>query len=759
MSIKLNKNIKKADYIFIISGSPEKSKLFNKAVFKVFQEKIGDYNTFKEEVLANKPVKGIREVLEAHDSWESLIEDASVNGKKGKIGTGRKKFLNELVDASKKPNSSLYKVLESKDALVNVDDLRDGFYADNNFQQNDVMLVLKPDKLGGKSEHSTYENDLMGEVVGVPNKKINAYDILPDKSRGENLKPSEQSQKVAPYGSGIKPVSASQNISRGLREAAKLIRQGKTGGLAVNPIDPFLEVIAKALEAGASLTDAIAKGIEAFKNSDFYKNLTAQEKGKAVNDLKKAMDEQIAPSIANLINTEMLKGKGLYTATENVKKQMIKDGTVDEATFNRIVGKAEKLVKADAEMMLNVAKEDAKEAIKAGKSIDEATAIVNDAINNQIGFYSKLDKSIKKDMVAKAQAQIMADVAGEIAGAAKSYVDTQGILKSEAIKQAMDEAKAAGIDPKVIDGLKANIESEYDNIKSRDRSDSNKKEPVVTTTDKEIMKDKLKAMDSALKDAVAKAKQDTKDEKAARQSTRNWVKEYLKTAGISSKISPAQMRAITSRATGLVSDMTASKMKALTEYVEKVVANQEYAQMINDLEKDKKGASKKRHNQFTEDVRKYLSIPLVNSDGTPLMTDQELKDYADSIARLNQGVPDHSAMDMNLANRVLNDYNEIPSKLEKSDFDDAVNDVNSSTINDLTEYNEFVKKVNKAKRILDSLYNNGKVTEDEYNESLNELYTKENGLRVYEQSHQDQILDLKVNMLYDIIDMYNYVDK
>tara|TARA_R110000868_G_scaffold83813_5_gene236695 strand:- start:4734 stop:16211 length:11478 start_codon:yes stop_codon:yes gene_type:complete len=586
------------------------------------------------------------------------------------------------------------------------------------------------------------------------------------------IRPSERAKTTNEVGGGAGPGGdvpgvggrnngerTSTKLAKGLRKGAEIARKGKRGGLAMNPIDPFLEVVAKALEAGASLTDAIAKGIEAFKNSDFYKNLTAPEKNKALNDLKRSMDEQIAPSIANLINEEMLKGKGLYTATENVKKQMIKDGTVDEATFNRIVGKAEKLVKADAEMMLNVAKEDAKEAIKAGKSIDEAAAILNDAVNNQIGLYSNLDKSIKKDMVAKAQGQMIAEVAGEIAGAAKSYVDTQGILKSEAIKQAMDESKAAGVDPKVIDGLKANIESEYDNIKSRDRSDSNKKEPVVTTTDKEIMKDKLKAMDSALKDAVAKAKQDTKDEKAARQSTRNWVKEYLKTAGISSKISPTQMRAITSRATGLVSDMTASKMKALTEYVEKVVANQEYAQMINDLEKDKKGASKKRHNQFTEDVRKYLSIPLVNSDGTPLVTDQELKDYADSIARLNQGVPDHSAMDMNLANRVLNDYNEIPSKLEKSDFDDAVNDVNSSTINDLTEYNEFVKKVNKAKRILDSLYNNGKVTEDEYNESLNELYTKENGLRVYEQSHQDQILDLKVNMLYDIIDMYNYVDK
>lgn len=350
----LNKKIKKADYIFIISGSPEKSKLFNKAVFKVFQEKIGDYNTFKEEVLANKPVKKIKDVLEAHDSWESLIEDASVDGKKGKIGTGRKKFLNELVDASNKPNSRLYKILKGRDALLNVDDLRDGFYADNNFKQNDIMLVLKPEKLGDKSKHSTYENDLMGEVIGVPNKKINAYEILPENLRGKKkLNLTKQSSKTAPYGSGLKPVSASQNIARGLRDAADLIRKGKRGGLSVNPIDPFLEIVAKALEAGASLTEAIAKGLEAFKNSDFYKNLTAQEKGKAVNDFKRAMDEQIAPTIANLINEEMLKGKGVYTASQNVKKEMIKEGVIDEAAFDRIVGKAEKIVKAQAEQMID----------------------------------------------------------------------------------------------------------------------------------------------------------------------------------------------------------------------------------------------------------------------------------------------------------------------------------------------------------------------------------------------------------------------
>lgn len=756
----LNKNIKKADYIFIISGSPEKSKLFNKAVFKVFQEKIGDYNTFKKEVLANKPIKGIKEVLEAHDSWESLIEDASVNGKKGKIGTGRKKFLNELVEASKKPNSSLYKVLKGRDALVNVDDLRDGFYADNNFQQNDIMLVLKPEKLGGKSEHSTYENDLMGEVVGVPNKKINAYEILPDKLRGKKgLNLAKQSQKTAPYGSGLKPVSASQNIARGLRDAAKLIRQGKTGGLAVNPIDPFLEVVAKALEAGASLTEAIAKGIEAFKNSDFYKNLTAQEKSKAVNDLKKAMDEQIAPTIANLINEEMLKGKGVYTASQNVKKEMIKEGIIDEATFDRIVGKAEKIVKDEAEKMIVDATDKAVEDIKSGAGLDNALNALSDFINNEIGFYKSQDKTLKKDLFEKAKANVMDELSSKIAGDAKSYMDVENMSKVDAIEKALGDATSAGMEFSTVDQLRESVKNSFDKIKSKDAAEARKNEPVVTTTEKQIMKDKLKAMDSALKDAVAKAKQDKKDEKEMRQLVRNWVKEYLKTSGISAKISPTQLKAIVSRANGLVSDMTDTKMKALVDYVEKVVADQEYAQMINDLEKDKKGASKKRHNQYTEAVRRYLSLPLVNSDGTPLMNDQELKAYAESVARLNQSVPDHSRMDMVLATRVLNDYNEIPSKLEKSDFNDAYNDIKTSTIDDLSEYNEFVKKVNKAKRILDSLYNNGKVTEDEYNDSLNELYTKENGLRVYEQDHQDQIDALKEGMIDDIVDMSNYVDK
>jgi len=211
---EVNKLIGKSDYIFIISGSAQKSKLFNKKVFDLFEKRIGNYDSFKKEVLDSKPTKPMRDVLNAHNSWETLREDASVDNAKTKtIGTGRKKFLIALLDAMEKSKSKLYNIYQKRNAFVDVNDIRDGFYKDNNFNQNDIMLVLKPTKIGGKSEHSTYKNDILGEVVGVPNIKVNAFDIMTPEIKNKykkTLKITEQQQAVAPYGIGIKQIERFQ---------------------------------------------------------------------------------------------------------------------------------------------------------------------------------------------------------------------------------------------------------------------------------------------------------------------------------------------------------------------------------------------------------------------------------------------------------------------------------------------------------------------------------------------------------------------
>ena len=240
----LKNSIDSSDYIFLVSGNPQTAKLFNKAVFDLYVKKLGNYNSFKKEVLSNNPRKGISEVLNAHDSWETLREDSSTDdAKKGKIGTGRKKFLNQINDAVNKPNSTLGKMLKNKNAIIDINSIRDDFYAENGFEQNDIMLVLKAEKVGSKSEHSTYENDLIGDVVGVPDKKINAYDILSDedKSRYKDMSNSDRNKQqsvTAPYGSGVRKIKAQKittsDINKILRNNPELISELRNAILKVN---------------------------------------------------------------------------------------------------------------------------------------------------------------------------------------------------------------------------------------------------------------------------------------------------------------------------------------------------------------------------------------------------------------------------------------------------------------------------------------------------------------------------------------------
>lgn len=205
---RAEKLINDSDYIFIISGSPTKSKLFNKRVAELVINRIknvvGEENTyakFKKQVLKASKVSALNKLVGEFNSFEELIESPR-----------RKDFLNIINDQKEKKATDLKKLLDKYNAFVDYNELADDFYKENGFEQNDIMLVLKPTGVGGKSDHSTYENDILGDVVGVPDRKINAYDIMPDEIRNEysDLSRVQQSQVVAPYGAGVRKVQASR---------------------------------------------------------------------------------------------------------------------------------------------------------------------------------------------------------------------------------------------------------------------------------------------------------------------------------------------------------------------------------------------------------------------------------------------------------------------------------------------------------------------------------------------------------------------
>lgn len=200
--------IANSDYIFIMSGSPQKSKLFNKRVAEITFNRIkkavgeeGAWDKFKSEVLSVSKIGKINEILNKYNSFEDLLASPD-----------RKELLIQFDAQKEKKSTPLKGLLDKYGVLMDYNDLRDGFYRENGFDLNDVMLVLKPTGFGGKSEHSTYENDILGEVVGVPDRKVNSYDLMTDefkKKYTEGMSRTEQSQAVAPYGVGIRDIQAS----------------------------------------------------------------------------------------------------------------------------------------------------------------------------------------------------------------------------------------------------------------------------------------------------------------------------------------------------------------------------------------------------------------------------------------------------------------------------------------------------------------------------------------------------------------------
>lgn len=201
----INDNIKKSDYLFIISGSPSKSKLFNKNVADITIQRLkgvfnGDYAKFKAKMNSVSKITGLNNIINEFNSFEDLLDSPK-----------RKDFLIAIDDQKEKKGTDLKKFLDENKLFVDYESLRDGFYKDNGFDMNDIMLVLKPTKMGGVSKHSTYQNNVLGDVVGVPDKKINAYDIMTPEFRAkypELKSKTQQSQTVAPYGSGIKGVAS-----------------------------------------------------------------------------------------------------------------------------------------------------------------------------------------------------------------------------------------------------------------------------------------------------------------------------------------------------------------------------------------------------------------------------------------------------------------------------------------------------------------------------------------------------------------------
>jgi GNAT superfamily N-acetyltransferase len=415
----LEKNINNSDYIFIISGSPQQSKLFNKTVSSLVKSKIEakvDFNKFKSSILEAKPTKAIKEILEKYNSYDEVF-----------LGADRKKFI-IAINEQKLKGTAVKKLLESYDAFLETNELRDGFFKDNDFKMGDVMLVLKPTAVGGKSKHSTYENDILGEVIGVPDIIVNSYDIMPEEVRNkyrDDLDRAQQQQVVAPYGIGLKKVKQVPEIKKqkGFSKQ-EAIRKAKE------------KYVLSVKERGNTPEQGVTSALEDLRKSEWYNEADDLMREEAERELKKFFGQRMksAPSVGRLMGVKPTKVQVDEAAA--LKSQLRLEARAAREAKMDLNAKRKALVSTISAMVKDgkISTRQSKSIInKVGKVNLDNPIMVERLINyaekvfqradyqERLSEASKIRKSIRRALKSK-------EIQAEVAGMAKMFTKVDPFL-------------------------------------------------------------------------------------------------------------------------------------------------------------------------------------------------------------------------------------------------------------------------------------------------------------------------------------------
>jgi len=177
-----------------------------------------------------------------------------------------------------------------KDLILDVADKKAKMQsAENKYQKAKAELEKKGQEdqinIFGETprEAKLFKEDLSASKKVVENYKNEYLDVK---------KEYEKSQKN--LDNYVEPNQLS--ISEQAKVIADNIRKGKIDGTMTAPPllkqawNGGLELAAKAIEAGGTVTEAIAKAIEHFKNSDYYKSLSESGKKRLIEHLEETLD-------------------------------------------------------------------------------------------------------------------------------------------------------------------------------------------------------------------------------------------------------------------------------------------------------------------------------------------------------------------------------------------------------------------------------------------------------------------------------------
>jgi hypothetical protein len=249
----LNTRLPATDFIWLMAGSPNTSFNFSKGTSKALVKEIeaglkNNIGKTIEGVSINNGtfdefVKIAEKMLPSNvKKWDSFL--SAIKNPNMIETSARKTFAETLLHegGDKKITLPFQQFVHQELGVPTLKEflplVREPFLIENDFKNGDMGILLKPNgkvKFNSGS-HDTYQNAILGEVVGFPNRKINVKEVLPKKaleviSKETNLpleKPSEPAIIKTAVGD-LGKVYAAEDLNTFLSKSQK-VRSEKSSG-------------------------------------------------------------------------------------------------------------------------------------------------------------------------------------------------------------------------------------------------------------------------------------------------------------------------------------------------------------------------------------------------------------------------------------------------------------------------------------------------------------------------------------------------
>ena len=290
------------------------------------------------------------------------------------------------------------------------------------------------------------------------------------------------------------------------------------------------------------------------------------------------------------------------------------------------------------------------------------------------------------------------------------------------------------------------------------------------------LEDKIKMLNNNLKSVLKTIEKEGSSSSKIKLQLRDVANKFVQDADLKRRVSPSVLKVISNKIAGIKTQENLDNFEA---FINKVVSDSKFEAALENIEKNKKGARKRKVNRFTNQLREFASLPLFDADGNQTLTDEELEAYSEALKELNTATPNPMAMFKVLSNgktlfdtvleakAVVEATNELAKliKLDRdaaSKFAEIMKDVDAlfsvSALQSFDGYLKFRNKMTQAQKLLNDLYSNELISEAEYNKHSDDLFKMNKNQRQYEQRYENEIKALKDISIARIKDNLNNVD-